>query len=172
MNHGYKNERNQEIVDLFISGKKYREIGSKFGISRQRVQQILIKNILAQKVKTINLERKKEHRKSLVMEVKCKVCGSTFEIYKSMRHPNRTCSTECRLKNKLTPEEARERRLLYWRNRQKTPEGKLYQANATKKWYQKMKKLHPDKYRERLIRQRIDYYERKRKMKLLDDRKI
>lgn len=40
MNRNYKRERNQNIVDMRNSGKTYGEIAVKYGVSRQRVEQI------------------------------------------------------------------------------------------------------------------------------------
>jgi len=68
-----KEERNKEIIKLVKEGKTYQEIGERFGISRQRVQQIA-------KKEGIKKERKKKY--------KCIVCGKEI---KTQRKYCNTC---------------------------------------------------------------------------------
>ena len=68
-----KEKRNKEIIQLIKEGKTYQEIGERFGISRQRVQQIA-------KKEGIKKERKKKY--------KCMICGKPI---KAQRKYCNTC---------------------------------------------------------------------------------
>ena len=99
--------RNQEIVELYISKNwTYEKIGSKYGITRERVRQILHSQLLPYQLKElkkeISINRHDEFEKNRQTNI-CKQCGNKTKNSKF-------CSVSCSGKFKsLDKEEKRKR---------------------------------------------------------------
>ncbi len=107
-----REKRNKEIIQLIKEGKTYQEIGEKFGITRQRVQQIAKRERIKKKRekkyrciicgKPIKAQRKycDECRENIKKPVFiCLNCGKPFRRYLSQAKVKniRFCSDSCRL---------------------------------------------------------------------------
>ena len=124
-------KRNKEIAAFrqLSPPLTYQEIGNKFGISKERVRQILAFYQLNFPVK------------NPLMSKECEKCGKVFEYQSSLKR--KFCSNDCKiLSRKLykTPEQIREQNRLMMRRYYQTSNGKkaIKQAIAT---YQKKNSL-------------------------------
>lgn len=115
------NKRDKEIVELFIGGLIQKDIALMKGITRERVRQILVKEIGSKKVAEIVKKNIKQRRDTLNEEKEivftCQQCGKEFKAKYVKR---RFCSKRCFKKHQkavsATPKERLEKKRAFMRN--------------------------------------------------------
>lgn len=131
--------RNNSICELYKSGKSLRSVGKVYGISYERVRQIL---------ETNHIER--HHGTKVVRKCKATNCPKSFTVYDNKTTTHRSyCSRTCvgvhsKERSGAHTSEGREaRRVKHLKEKHllyKTPEGKAY-LTAIKNKYLERKRL-------------------------------
>ena len=85
--------RTDEMIVLHLAGETLSQIGDKFGVTRERVRQLLARRGYSSKTAP---ERPKKPRK--VYELKCCGCEKVFESNRKMKY----CSDDCRYPNTIS----------------------------------------------------------------------
>ena len=101
--------RNGQIVEDYISGNfTLQNLGDKYGITRERIRQIVALVVPKEFVKKTSRENfKKSHAKRKVrIEIICTVCDDTFKVTPCNKD-KKFCSKECRATTFQTPEQRR-----------------------------------------------------------------
>lgn len=80
-------ERNKKIVEMYDSGMSLAQIGLEFGVSRQRIQQIMDKMVP-------NTTEHNRHWKPPVDYI-CQQCGKTYTRHRCYNQKTKYCSHEC-----------------------------------------------------------------------------
>ena len=153
--------RTAKIVNWYIQGLTYEQVGKKFRITRERVRQIL--NIA--KNEGLNFEIRGRKYRGGTYETRTCICGNSFEVYipKGGTSKRETCSQTCRQKYRVgykykSPEEARiARRTLSRERYYNDPEYRKRGDKARHMYY--LKTRHDPKH---IARQKIyskRYYE-------------
>ncbi len=111
-----------EIAELKMSGKSLQEIAVLYGLSRERIRQIL---------KATGLVFPRATRKNVRVEMVCLECSKTFYIAPSIKYGRKFCSKKCSVVYKkihriTPPKEAIE-------------EWKKWHNAKMKEWYRKHK---------------------------------
>lgn len=148
-----KLKRYEEIINLRKEGLTQEQIGEKLHITRQRIQQISRK-IYSEKPELKGLFG---YKKTELASVFCKKCRNEFQIKSWSIGKIRTCP-ECRAQKILkTPEERKQERSAYQKNRYNTDPvfRRMYQRRL-QKWRKKYEQEHPE-MRERRLAQMKEY---------------
>jgi hypothetical protein len=125
-----KLDRNLEIVDSFLNGESVLNIGKKYNISRQRVDQI-IKKIVPKEARDEFMEQKRKERIAKRINITCLRCGKIFLVNPSWKN-RKYCDKNCQ---KLSPEERKGR----LKERYKLNNERHIKNGYTKRYYQKNK---------------------------------
>lgn len=157
--------RMAEIVDWYLQGLTYEQVGRKFKVSRERIRQILN----TAKREGLDFEIRGMKRREGAYETRTCLCGNSFEVYipKGGANKRETCSSECKKKYRVgykykSPEEARViRRALSRERYHNDPEYRKRGEMARKNYYLKIRhtpkyikrqKIHSERWRERIMR--------------------
>ena len=114
-------KRDKEIVELFLGGLIQKDIASLKGITRERVRQILAKEIRSKKVAEI-VKKNIKQRRDITNEEKeiVFICQNCEKEFKAKYIKRRFCSKKCfrayQKKTSLTKKQRMEKKRAFMRN--------------------------------------------------------